>query len=330
MKPNCIDISTWQTEVDFNRVRAAGVTAVIIRAGFSTVKDNRFEQHYSGARAAGLKIGAYWYSYAYSEYESEQEAKACAKILKGKSLDLPVYYDMEENGQMSLGKSALTKIAVSFLDTLKACGLRTGIYSSPSWFTSCLDYDLLRARCSIWLAHWADAHSRACDIWQFGVGKVSGVTGDCDCNLIENMSVISESKENTRGYGLSTVKDVQQWLNQGFGFGIAEDGIYGSQTRRALIKALQTLLNKQYGAKLKVDGVYGACTALAVRNLKNGSHGNTVRALQGFLICRGYDTGGFDGIFGIKTEAAVRDFQVYHGLYCDGIAGSATFGELCG
>ena len=106
MKPNCIDISTWQQNVDFNKVKAAGVTAVIIRGGFSETKDNQFENHYRGARAAGLKIGAYWYSYAYSVSEAEKEAKACISVLSGKSFDLPVYYDMEESGQMALGMTA--------------------------------------------------------------------------------------------------------------------------------------------------------------------------------------------------------------------------------
>ena len=137
MKPNCIDISTWQQNVDFNKVKSAGVTAVIIRGGFSTTKDNQFENHYRGARAAGLKIGAYWYSYAYSVSEAEKEAKACISVLSGKSFDLPVYYDMEESGQMALGMTALTNIACRFLDTLKAKGYRVGVYSSPSWFSQC-------------------------------------------------------------------------------------------------------------------------------------------------------------------------------------------------
>ena len=328
MKPNCIDISTWQTNIDFEKVKASGVTAVIIRAGFSTVRDNQFENHYAGAKAAGLKIGAYWYSYAYNTYEAEQEAKACAKILSGKSFDLPIYYDMEESGQMPLGMTTLTNIAVKFLDTLKSSGYRTGIYSSPSWFSSCLNYDLLKSRYSIWLAHWAGSHSRACDIWQYGVGKVNGVNGDCDCNIIENISVVSGYSGSSKTGGLSAVKEVQQWLNTKFGCNIAADGIYGNETRKALVKALQSQLNNQYKANLEVDGIYGACTALAVQNLKNGSKGDYVKLLQGFLICRGYDTGGFDGIFGVKTESAVRDFQKYSGLYRDGIAGGATFGAL--
>ena len=328
MKPNCIDISTWQQNVDFNKVKAAGVTAVIIRGGFSETKDNQFENHYRGARAAGLKIGAYWYSYAYSVSEAEKEAKACISVLSGKSFDLPVYYDMEESGQMALGMTALTNIACRFLDTLKSKGFRVGIYSSPSWFSQFLNYDLLKSKYSIWLAHWASAHSRACDIWQFGVGRVSGVSGDCDCNIIENTAVISGAGKATKAVGLSSVKEVQKWINKSFGLKIAEDGIYGNETRRALIKALQNLLNTLCKSKLEVDGIYGACTALAVRNLKSGSKGNLVKVLQGFLICHGYDTGGFDGIFGNATEAAVRDFQSRHGLYCDGIAGCATFGEL--
>ena len=239
MTPNCIDVSTWQRGVDWNRVKAAGIRAVVIRAGFGQTKDNMFEEHYAGARAAGLAIGAYWYSYAYSVSEAEKEAKACISVLSGKSFDLPVYYDMEESGQMALGMTALTNIACRFLDTLKSKGFRVGIYSSPSWFSQFLNYDLLKSKYSIWLAHWASAHSRACDIWQFGVGRVSGVSGDCDCNIIENTAVISGAGKATKAVGLSSVKEVQKWINKSFGLKIAEDGIYGNETRRALIKALQ-------------------------------------------------------------------------------------------
>ncbi len=326
MKPNCIDISTWQQNIDFNKVKAAGVTSVIIRAGFSTVKDNQFENHYRGAKAAGLNIGAYWYSYAYNTYESAQEAKACAKILKGKSFDLPVYYDMEEAGQIPLGMSTLTDVACSFLETLKADGYRVGIYSSPSWFTSCLNYELLKTKYSIWLAHWSGSHSRPCDIWQYGVGSVSGVSGDCDCNIIENTAVISA---NSGGNADDTgaVKEVQGWLNNQFGSGLDVDGIYGKLTRGALIKALQTALNNK-GANLEVDGIYGACTGLAVTNLAAGDTGDLVEILQAMLICRGYTTGGLDGIFGAQTDKAVRAFQSDNGLFVDGIAGKATFGTL--
>ena len=120
------------------------------------------------------------------------------------------------------------------------------------------------------------------------------------------------------------IKTVQDWL------GVDVDGIYGAQTKAALIKKLQAVLNDQYGANLAVDGIFGNKTASALPNICKGSAGDLTKVLQEFLICHGYDTGGFDGIFGNATEAAVRDFQSSHGLYCDGIAGRATFGELAG
>jgi hypothetical protein len=122
--------------------------------------------------------------------------------------------------------------------------------------------------------------------------------------------------------GSASVKTVQKWL------GVTADGIPGRQTKTALIKKLQTALNKAYGSKLAVDGVFGNKTSSAVRNIKNGSHGEIVKALQALLICQGY-TLTLDGIFGNNTEGAVRDYQSTHGLYNDGIAGKATFGELC-
>lgn len=118
------------------------------------------------------------------------------------------------------------------------------------------------------------------------------------------------------------IKTVQDWL------GVDVDGIYGNKTKSALVKKLQTVLNLLYGANLAVDGIFGNKTASALPNICKGSAGDLTKVLQGFLICHGYDTGGFDGIFGVNTEAAVRDFQKENDLYCDGIAGRATFGKL--
>ena len=127
----------------------------------------------------------------------------------------------------------------------------------------------------------------------------------------------SASTDSTDG-----VKTVQDWL------GVEVDGIYGAQTKAALIKKLQAVLNEQYGANLAVDGIFGNQTASAIQNLKKGSTGDLTAVLQALLICRGYDTGGLDGDFGIQTDKAVRDFQYDKGLYADGIAGKATFAAL--
>ena len=127
---------------------------------------------------------------------------------------------------------------------------------------------------------------------------------------------------------VAMVKTVQSWLNSAYKAGLYLDGIYGGRTELALIKALQTELNRAYHAGLAVDGIYGEKTYAAVRNLQQGSRGDYVKVLQGFLICKGYDTGGFDGIFGARTTASVRAFQSRNGLVVDGIAGKKTFWAL--
>lgn len=130
--------------------------------------------------------------------------------------------------------------------------------------------------------------------------------------------------------GTAAVKEVQTWLNSSYHYGLEVDGVAGRYTKTALTKALQRELNNKYNSGLVIDGVFGAKTKAAVVNLKNGYVSKLVKVLQGMLICQGYYTGGLDGIFGKSTEAAVRDYQSNHGLYVDGVAGKATFGELCG
>ena len=123
---------------------------------------------------------------------------------------------------------------------------------------------------------------------------------------------------------------MQHWLNDSFSAELDVDGIYGRMTNAALVRALQTILNTDFGANLDVDGIFGRQTKKSIVNLERGAYGDYVRVLQGFLICHGYDTGGFDGDFGGRTESAVRTFQSVRGLVVDGIAGKATFEELTG
>lgn len=330
MKVNCVDISTWNTGVNYRAVRSDGIIAAILRAGYgreTSQEDSRFETHYKGCRDAGLKVGVYWYSYADSVDDAEQEARACLSVLGGRHLDLPVYFDMEESWQTSMGRGTLTAMAKRFCDTIEAGGYRAGVYSNLNWFGNYLNYDALRARYSIWLAQWSGSYSLDCDIWQNGdSGHISGISGGCDTDVIINSAIIDGGCPSAGG---DEVRQVQQWLNSTFDAGLEEDGVYGSHTNQALVKALQTELNENYGARLVVDGVFGPRTKQAVRNLGTGDTGDYVKVLQGFLLCHGYDTGGFDGIFGGRTENAVTSFQKARGLYADGIAGPYTFEELC-
>lgn len=121
-----------------------------------------------------------------------------------------------------------------------------------------------------------------------------------------------------------SIADVQRWA------GSAADGIFGPNTKAALVRKLQRELNAQFGRGLAVDGIWGPKTKAACVNVRRGAKGNITRTLQGALICLGYSTGGFDGIFGAATEQAVRSLQRARGLSVDGIAGCNTFAALLG
>lgn len=197
----CIDISCWQKGIDFKKVKAAGIEAVIIRAGYgreASQKDTQFEAHYKGAKAAGLKIGAYWYSYAESVADAKKEAQTCLACVLGKNFDLPIYFDMEESWQTGLGKKTLTAMNASFNDTIKASGYRAGTYSNLNWFSNYLDYNSIKSKYSVWLAQWSSSHTLSCDIWQYSEsGNVNGITGNVDMNIIENIAVITASAGGT-------------------------------------------------------------------------------------------------------------------------------------
>lgn len=120
----------------------------------------------------------------------------------------------------------------------------------------------------------------------------------------------------------STVKEVQTWLNRKYHSGLNNDGLYGTNTKKALVKALQ----KELG--VTSDGIYGDKTNAAVKTLKPGSRGALVKILQCFMICHKQKITA-DGIYGSQTETAVRVVQARYSLKNDGIAGKMTFKALC-
>lgn len=194
-KITCVDISEFQQGINFNKMKNDGIKAVIIRAGYgreASQKDSMFESHYRNAKAAGLKIGVYWYSYADSVDDAEKEARARLACIGGKALDMPVYYDMEDNFQTHLSKPTLTAIAEHFCNTVKANGYKVGVYANLNWFTNYLDYNRLKNKYSIWLAQYNDRAELDCDIWQnSSTGRVSGYNGRLDTNVIYNEDIFS-------------------------------------------------------------------------------------------------------------------------------------------
>ena len=191
----CLDVSTWQGSIDFNKVKSAGYNYVIIRAGYGkekSQKDNMFEINYKNAKAAGLKVGAYWFSYAMSPSTATAEADACLSCIKGKKFELPVYYDMEYQPAMNTSNSNYTKMAVNFCKKLKNNGFKSGVYSSASVYDYLLNRTTLKNNgISIWNAEWYIKPSITCDVWQYSeTGRINGISTAVDLNYIYNLNIV--------------------------------------------------------------------------------------------------------------------------------------------
>ena len=191
----CLDISTWQGYVDFNKVKSAGYNYVILRAGFgreNSQKDNTFERNYANAKAAGIKVGVYWFSYSTSPSDAYREANACLYCLNGKRIDMPVYYDLEYQPAMSMSNSNYTQMALNFCSTIKKAGYKSGVYSSASVYGYLLNRQtLINNGVSIWNAQWSSYCSVPCDIWQYSEkGQVNGISASVDMNYIHNLNVV--------------------------------------------------------------------------------------------------------------------------------------------
>ena len=201
-----IDVSVHNGNIDWQKVKNAGIDFAILRAGYGRLasqKDERFEQNYSGAKAAGIPIGAYWYSYAMSEDEARLEADVFLSIIKGKQFEFPVYYDVEEQKQVALGKEKVSAIMRAFLEKVEAAGYFVGLYGSASSLTTHTADDI-KSRYTIWLAHWVNqtSYGGAYGIWQHSEkGRVDGINGNVDLDIgYKDFPTIIKSK-GLNGYG---------------------------------------------------------------------------------------------------------------------------------
>ena len=194
-----IDVSKYQSGLDWNKIKKSGVSFVIIRIGYrgygaagNLVKDPMFEEHFTNARNAGLKVGVYFFTQAMNEAEAQEEAEACNNALNGRMLDYPIFYDTEAStapggtGRADgLGVEDRTKCAIAFCERVKELGYQPGVYASTTWYRKRVDYNTLRSRYTIWNAHYGVSSSPiGCDLWQ-GTEKarINGYSGELDANI---------------------------------------------------------------------------------------------------------------------------------------------------
>ena len=193
-----VDVSKYQKNVDWAKIKKAGVSFVIVRIGYrgygeagTLVLDPMFEEHFTNVKNAGLKVGVYFFSQATTKTEAKEEAFACAYVLNGRKLDYPIFFDTEASGASNgsgradgLGMEDRTKCAIAFCEEVKAQGYKPGVYASTLWYRKRVDLNSLK-KYTIWNAHYGVASSPIdCALWQGTcTARLPGYKGDMDVNI---------------------------------------------------------------------------------------------------------------------------------------------------
>lgn len=190
-----IDVSGYQQDIDWDKVKKEGIDFAIIRVGYSgwhngkIVEDDYFERNIKHANKAGVKVGVYFFSQAITPREAIDEAEFVLKKIISKNVEYPVVFDMEPidgtERTFELTSKEKTEIAYAFCKVIEKYGYTPMIYGNPLWLENQLDLEYLSGY-NLWLAHYNDFsnfpyHHK---LWQYTQeGTVKGVKGYVDMNI---------------------------------------------------------------------------------------------------------------------------------------------------
>lgn len=193
-----IDVSSFCGDIDWQRVKNAGVTFVMVRLGGrgygdegALYSDDRAVEYISGAQAAGIHTGGYFFSQATNADEAKEEARYCQELLGDLRLDYPLAYDLEfiENDTArtdGMTVEQTTDCARAFCDEAKALGYEPMLYFSESSEPSA-KYDLNKlSDCELWFSEYSDAPTFPYNfgMWQYSnTATVDGVENNVDLDL---------------------------------------------------------------------------------------------------------------------------------------------------
>lgn len=192
-----IDVSTYNGDIDWNAVKAAGVDYAIIRVGYRgygtarLVQDRRFEQNMRGAINAGIRVGAYIVTQAVNTEEAVEEASFIVEKCRGYNVTLPLAIDVEwagnsyEEGRAnSISASTRTDVINAFARTVMNSGYAAMAYANKDWFENKIYSGNLFSSCKIWLAQYRNTeytYGGRVNMWQYtSKGRVDGINGDVD------------------------------------------------------------------------------------------------------------------------------------------------------
>lgn len=234
-----VDISKWDGTPDISKLKNAGVEFVIAKCAGGDVglyTDKQWERNYKACKSAGMPIGAYFYSQAYSVAAAKAEAQQTIECLRGKQLEYPIYYDVEDSYQVNnLPPKTLKQIIQTWCSTLENAGYYVGIYTWK-WVLDKVDL----SQYDNWVASWTTKCSMSDpDMWQFGgeTNKIRSVYvagyGPMDQNYCYRDYPTIIKNAGLNGFKKSENKNT----NTGGGDNMAKNG-----TAEAVIKAAESQL----------------------------------------------------------------------------------------
>lgn len=182
-----IDVSEFQGNIDWEKVKSSGIDFAILRCGYGMNQTNqddaKFLRNATECERLGIPYGVYLYSYATNTSRASSEADHVLRLLKGRSPSYPVYYDMEDNSTLPY-RANFDDIAKTFCNKISNAGYAVGVYSSLNWWNN-----YLTASCfdnwHKWVAQWYTTcqYEGEFSLWQYtSSGSVSGISGRVDMN----------------------------------------------------------------------------------------------------------------------------------------------------
>lgn len=212
-----IDVSSHQGEIDWQKVAASGVEFVFVRVGYrgygksgSLNTDKNYKQNIEGAKAAGLKVGVYFFSQAISMTEAIEEARMTLDLIKDYEIDYPIVFDWEIIGTASartdnVSMQTLCSAANAFCDVIESAGYMPMVYFNKH--VGYTKYDLSTVKDNyFWFAQYSDTPDfyYDFDIWQYtSSGRVDGIKGNVDMNIsFTDFSVPKEVNDEEKDYTL--------------------------------------------------------------------------------------------------------------------------------
>lgn len=206
--------------LDWKAIKAAGIDFAILRTGYMGagnvwVADPTYEMNYADAKAAGLAVGVYFYSYASDESELDAELEQLLLQLEGKQFEYPIYFDIEDDSIANdEQKELLTSLCTKFIDVMRANGYYGAVYTNQKWLTNYLLGTSLRYYCDIWYARYPhldqvtpdveftwnyELYGELYPVWQYtsagvidGCGMKKGQTVDLNYSYKDYPSIIKK------------------------------------------------------------------------------------------------------------------------------------------